>query len=34
MKGSTVSAAEGDHGAVPRAKTMAHLLIERYRPTE
>jgi hypothetical protein len=31
MKGSTVSAAEGDVAAARRAKAMARLLIDQYR---
>ena len=32
MKGSIISAAEGDSDAAQRAKIMARLLIEQYRP--
>jgi AcrR family transcriptional regulator len=34
MKGSIVSAAEGDADAAQRAKAIARLLIEQYRPAE
>lgn len=33
MKGSIVTAAEGDADAAKRAKTMARMLLDRYRPT-